>query len=115
MERAAREEVLLADSVFFSSSWPLRFDDFAMRITNSLLFFTPTVPLPSQGEGWSQGNVQKQTNLITVSIVGFMLEVVSGINDTDGAGARAHDHRLGRRAAGKKMNPLEVVAVGDSR
>src|SRR5262249_21488630 len=44
-----------------------------------------------------------------------MLEIVSGINDTDGAGARAHDYRLGGRAAAKKMNPLEVVAVWHSR
>src|SRR5262245_59223101 len=44
-----------------------------------------------------------------------MLEIVSGVNDTDGAGARAHDYRLGGRAAGKKMNALEVVAVGHSR
>src|SRR5262249_42966640 len=40
-----------------------------------------------------------------------MLEIVSGVNDTNGAGARAHDYRLGGRATGKKMNPLHVVAV----
>src|SRR5262249_53791366 len=43
-----------------------------------------------------------------------MLEIVSGINDTDGAGARAHDYRLGGRAAGKKMTPLKLAAAGPS-
>src|SRR5207344_687673 len=41
---------------------------------------------------------------VAVSVIRFVFEVVGGVNDTDGAGARAHDHRLRRRAAGKKMN-----------
>src|SRR5262245_36547374 len=100
MERAGREEVLLDTSGFFFSSWQLRSHDLQRGLVKQSIILHPAVPSPVSGRGLSQGNVQKQTNLITVSVIGFMLEIVSGVNDTDGAGARAHDHRLGRRAAG---------------
>src|SRR6266478_5953417 len=50
-----------------------------------------------------------------VSVVRFVLKVMGSVYDADSAGARAHDHRLSRRAARKKVDTVKVVAVGYAR
>ena len=44
-----------------------------------------------------------------------MIEIVGGVDDANRARLRAHHHRLRRRAAGEKMDAIEIVAIGDAR
>src|SRR4029077_18670054 len=108
MERGRRTEAFLDGSVFFSSSLPLRFDDLRRGITKGGYYFSLS-PLPLREAGRGLESRERVKGNQTSSIVWLMLEVVGSVDDTDGAGARPHNHRLCRRAAGKEMNALQVV------
>jgi hypothetical protein len=47
-------------------------------------------------------------------VIRLVIEIMRGIDNANGASLGAHHYRLRRRATGKEMDPLKVIAIGNA-